>query len=259
MTWFDTHCHVADADFDPDRRDVLARAWAAGLTGIVAVGSDGAGSRRAVALSKEDGRVRAAAGVHPHRAATSEGDLEEIARILREGDAVAVGEIGLDYHYDFAPRAAQLRVLELQLDLARRHRLPVILHVREAEDDMLALLREALLPAGGVWHCFTASAGVADAAMASGLHLGIGGIVTFPNAGTVAEVARAAPLDRLVLETDSPYLAPVPFRGRRNEPSHVAVIGRRLAELRRAPEEVVAQATTANAERLFGCGTGDAP
>lgn len=251
MSWFDTHCHVAGEAFDADRAEVLERAWRAGLAGVLAVGSDGPSSRAAQALAAGDERVWAAAGVHPHEAAAAEGHLDEIEAVLRLPRVVAVGEIGLDYHYDFAPRATQLRVLERQLDLASRLGLPVVLHVREAEDDLFGVLGGARLPAGGVWHCFTASREVAERALEAGLHLGFGGILTFRNADEVRDVAAWAPLDRIVLETDAPYLAPVPWRGKRNEPAFVAETGRRLAELRGMSPEALARATTLNAARLF--------
>ncbi|MBE3589751.1 MAG: TatD family hydrolase [Firmicutes bacterium] len=251
MNWFDTHCHVAGEAFDADRAEVLARAWQAGLAGLLAVGSDGASSRAAQALAAAQPRVWAAAGVHPHQAAAAEGEIGEIEAVLDLPRVVAVGEIGLDYHYDFAPRAVQLRVLERQLDLAARRRLPVILHVREAEEDLFRVLAGARLPAGGVWHCFTGTREAAERALEVGLHLGFGGILTFRGADGVRAVAAWAPLDRILLETDAPYLAPVPWRGRRNEPAFVAETGRRLAELRGLAPEELARATTANAARLF--------
>lgn len=253
MSWFDTHAHLAEAPFDEDRQAVLSRAWEAGLGGIVAVASDAAGARRALALAESSppGRVWATVGLHPHEASRFREDRQELEELARDGRFVAVGEIGLDRHYDFASPEDQREALEFQLDLARRLELPVILHVREAEREMIEVLRAAELPAGGVWHCFTGSPGAAEEALAAGLHLGFGGLATFPSARSVREAAVLAPLDRIVLETDSPYLAPVPHRGRRNEPAHVAVVGRFLAGARGMPEDDFARATTANARRLF--------
>lgn len=251
MSWFDTHAHIADEAFDGDRDAVLARAWEAGLAGIVVVGTDADSSRRALALARQTPGVWATAGLHPHEAARRPQDLDEIASLVAEGDAVAVGEIGLDYHRGSETRDEQRQALLAQLELARRHGLPVVLHVREAEADMLAILREAPPPAGGVWHAFTGTWAAAEAALAAGLHLGLGGILTFPRSEALREVARSLPLDRVVLETDAPYLAPVPHRGRRNEPAYVAEVGRQLARLRGLAPEEVAATTTANARALF--------
>jgi TatD DNase family protein len=164
----------------------------------------------------------------------------------------ALGEIGLDYHYDFAPRESQQRVFRHQIGLARRLRLPVVIHTREAEDDTFAILsEERAADVGGVFHCFTGDRAMAQRALDAGFHLSLAGIVTFPKALELKEVARMVPLDRLLVETDSPFLAPVPHRGSRNEPAHTARVAEVIAELRGIAVDAVAEATTANFRRLF--------
>ncbi|MBX6350210.1 MAG: TatD family hydrolase [Clostridia bacterium] len=256
MSWFDTHAHVADDAFDGDRDAVLARAWEAGLSGIVVVGTDADSSRRALSLARATPGLWATVGLHPHAAASRLGDLDEIASLAEEG-AVAVGEIGLDYHRGRETQKEQRRALEAQLELASRLRLPVVLHVRDAADDMIAVLRGVALPAGGVWHAFTGFWPEAEAALAAGLHIGLGGILTFPRSEELRKVARRLPLDRVVLETDSPYLAPVPYRGRRNEPAYVVEVGRCLARLLGLSPDEVERRTTANALALFRLAAGE--
>jgi len=254
----DSHAHVAEAEFGADRAAVFARAAAAGVTAIVCVGATGhVGSNGpAVALAGEHEGVRvvASVGIHPHDAATADDAAFETLRDLagRPG-VVAMGETGLDYHYDHSPRAAQLAAFARTAALARELRMPLVVHVRDAHADALGVLRaEPLGPAGGVIHCFTGAKSDVAPYLDLGLHLSISGIVTFRNAETLREAARAVPLDRLLIETDSPFLAPVPNRGKRNEPAYVRLVAEALARLRGEPLDVLAQATTANALRLFG-------
>jgi TatD DNase family protein len=191
--------------------------------------------------------------VHPHDAAKATPEtFARLAALARE--AVAIGEIGLDYHYDFSPRDVQRRVFVEQLTLAARSRKPIVIHTREAWDDTLALIREHGLPFGGIMHCFTGGPTEARQALESGFHLSFGGIVTFPKADAVREAAALTPEDRLLIETDAPYLAPVPHRGKRNEPAFIVETVRRLAEARAVTPEHIAAVTTGNFERLFGLG-----
>jgi TatD DNase family protein len=257
---FDTHTHVHFPEFAGDRDAVLARARAAGVRRLLAVGADLPSSRAAVALAADVPDVWAAVGIHPHEATTADGAaLDELARLARAPRVVAIGEIGLDYFRDRAPRDAQARALERQLALAREAALPVVLHCREAHADLLAVLAAGLGPAGGLLHCFSGDLAVAERGFALGLLVSIAGPVTYPNARRLVEVVRAVPLDRLVLETDCPYLPPQPWRGQRNEPGYLPVTAARVAELRGLPLGAVAEATTANACRLLRVPLPEAP
>ena len=260
--WLDSHCHASAPDFDADRDAVLARAWAAGVEGLVAIGSGYGtlGNARALALAAADPRVFATAGVHPHEAA----DLDARGRELLAGwlthpRVVAVGECGLDYHYLRSPREVQREVLAWQLALARERSLPVSLHVRGEEPDAFAELLDLWLSVGGgslegVLHCYTGTLEFARRALDAGLFVSFSGILTFRRDRGLREVARALPLDHLLVETDAPLLAPEGLRGRRNEPAHLARVGFVLAELHGAAPEAVAAATTRNARRLFRLG-----
>jgi TatD DNase family protein len=253
----DSHAHVAERDFDADRVAVLVRAAAAGVTTIVCVGATGSVGTNvpAVTLAGEhDGvRVVASVGIHPHDASSADdAAFDTLRELARRPGVVALGETGLDYHYDRAPRPAQLRAFARTAALARELHLPLVVHVRDAHADAVGVLRaEPLGPAGGVIHCFTGDASHVGPYLDLGLHLSISGIVTFRNAGGLRQAASAIPLDRLLIETDSPYLAPVPNRGKRNEPAHVRLVAEALAVLRGEPLDVLAAATTANARRLF--------
>jgi TatD DNase family protein len=251
----DSHCHLDDDQFAADRDAAIERARAAGVERMVAIGTGGgppdleAGLR----LARQYSFIYATVGVHPHDAAKATPEtFAGLAALARE--AVAIGEIGLDYHYDFSPRDVQRRVFVEQLTLAARSRKPIVIHTREAWDDTLALIREHGLPFGGIMHCFTGGPTEARQALELGLHLSFGGIVTFPKADAVREAAALTPEDRLLIETDAPYLAPVPHRGKRNEPAFIVETVRRLAEARAVTPEHIAAVTTGNFERLFGLG-----
>jgi len=251
----DSHCHLDDDQFAADRDAAIERARAAGVERMVAIGTGGgppdleAGLR----LARQYSFIYATVGVHPHDAAKATPEtFAGLAALARE--AVAIGEIGLDYHYDFSPRDVQRRVFVEQLTLAARSRKPIVIHTREAWDDTLALIREHGLPFGGIMHCFTGGPTEARQALELGFHLSFGGIVTFPKAGAVREAAALTPEDRLLIETDAPYLAPVPHRGKRNEPAFIVETVRRLAEARAVTPEHIAAVTTGNFERLFGLG-----
>ncbi len=240
----DSHCHLDDAAFDSDRDEVLRRAADAGLTALITIDAAGEFLDRYPALW-------GTAGVHPHEAgkfdAATIPNLRERARHPR---VVAIGEIGLDYHYDFAPRDVQRRCFIAHLELARELDLPIVIHTREAWDDTFAILNEHWRGAG-VMHCFTSGVAEAERCVSMGFHLAFGGVVTFPKATDVQEAARWTPADRLLLETDCPYLAPVPLRGKRNEPSLLTHTAARVAQLRgTSTDDLVAQ-TTANAVNLF--------
>jgi TatD DNase family protein len=246
MRLVDSHCHLDDARFDADRADVLRRAWAAGLERIVTVGTGPQTWPGALAVARSEPRVACALGLHPHEAGRLDA-LPEMLDLLPQ--AVALGEIGLDFHYDFAPRPAQRDAFAAQLELAQRLALPIVIHEREAAEEVLALLDREGCPRG-VWHCFSGGPDLAAEVLRRGLHLGFGGLATFVKA--VGEAARGCPRDRLLLETDAPYLAPVPYRGRRNEPAFVAATAAHLAALRGEDAGELASAAARNALRLFG-------
>ena len=253
----DSHCHLAGEEFAADLDAVIARARDASIAYalVILAADDDDEIEQAHRVSAAWEAVRFSIGVHPHAAGkfsdtppAAAGLVEN--RIEMEPAARAVGEIGLDYHYDFAPREVQQQVFREQIRLARRRELPVVIHTREAEDDTFRILAEE--PAGeGVFHCFTGDRAMARRALDIGFHLSLAGIVTFPRAHELKEVAKLVPLDRLLIETDSPFLAPVPFRGKRNEPSYVTQVAEVIGELRGVAAAAVGEAARANFERLF--------
>jgi TatD DNase family protein len=257
----DSHCHLGDEGFAPDLAAVVQRARAAGVRRALVVLEAG-NSNEARQVARVEAlwpEVRVAVGVHPHLALLYADDPAAAAAVvLRQlrvtPTARAVGEIGLDYHYqhDRTTRAAQRAVFRAQLHLAREHQLPVVIHSREADQDMLAMLREEGLESiRGVLHCFTGSRALATGALDLGFSLSFAGIVTFPKASDVLDVAATIPLDRLLTETDCPYLAPVPHRGKRNEPGYVEHIVATVAGLRGVPAEELASRTVENFDALF--------
>ncbi len=248
--YIDTHAHTNFEAFDGDRGEVYARARAAGISLIVEVGVGLEGSRAALALARREPLVRAAAGLHPTGLGDWEREWEEFEALVRSGDAVAVGECGLDYHWMKSEKAVQGRAFRKQIALAREVGLPFLVHCREAEEDLIAVLRDEGY-GRGVVHCFGGSVAQARALLALGLHISFCGNVTFPKNGAIAAAAAAVPLDRLLLETDSPFLAPVPRRGRRNEPAYVAHTAAFLAALHGVTVERLAEQTTRNAHLLF--------
>lgn len=249
----DTHAHLQTSRFDSDRAAVIAAAFADGVGRLVVPGVDVESSRAAITLAAGyPGRVFAAVGTHPHDAHTLDAAALEAERELaRSPEVVAIGEIGLDFYRDLSPRDEQRAALVAQLTLARDLGLPVILHNRDSHTELVALLRSHGEGVGGVFHCFIGNQAMARDALDLGFYLSFAGPLTYPRNTELAEVAAWAPLDRLLVETDSPYLAPQPFRGKRNEPRHVTVTARRLAELRGLSYEEVAQVTTRNAAALF--------
>ena len=257
ITLVDSHCHLDMDEFDVDRDDVVERAYRAGVTTLVLIGSVDAasGHRRALRLAETLG-FRVTAGVHPHEARhATEGIYDELRGLAREGRIAAIGEVGLDFHYDHSPRDVQREVFRRQVRLAREVGLPLVIHTREAEEETVAILKEeGALEAGGVIHCFTGGRVLGEAALALGLHLSFSGIVAFPRALEIQDVARTVPLNRLLVETDAPFLAPPPHRGKRNEPAFVVEVAHALARLRATSVAEIAQASTENARHLFGLG-----
>ena len=252
----DTHCHLDPQYFPAGPDDALSRAAAAGVGGFVfiGVGADLAPARTAVALAKRlPDRAGSAVGVHPHDATTLDDAMyEELAQLTADPAVSAVGEIGLDYHYDHSPRDVQRAVFARLVGLARERAKPIVIHTRNAPADTLEILTaEGAKDVGGVIHCFSEDRAFAEKALDLGFFLSFSGIVTFKSSLDVQHVARWAPLDRILVETDSPYLAPVPMRGKPCEPAYVVHTARRVAELRGIPFEELAEATTKNAERLF--------
>ena len=256
--YVDSHAHIDGEEFAADLDDVLARARAAGVRAILTVGTGNPHSgtlERAVALAARYPDVYASAGVHPHDARHfDEEAAQRLEEILNAGSpVVALGEIGLDYHYDNSPREAQREVFARQLRMARAMRLPVIIHSREADEDTIKILRAEWPGAerSGVLHCFGGGWEMAQAALELGFMISFAGTVTFKKAEAIREVARQVPLDRLLIETDCPYLAPVPVRGRRNEPAYVVHVAKCLADLRGMTVEDVGRVTARNFARLF--------
>ena len=248
----DSHAHIDDERFDADRDEVVARALAAGVSLIVNIGADMASSARSVALAEKYPGIYAAVGMHPHDSQDmKETDYRQLEQWANHPKVVAIGEIGLDYHYDLSPRPVQKEVFLRQLDLARKTGKPFIIHEREAHADMLDIIRNAARGLNGVFHCFSGSVETAREYLKMGFYISVAGPVTFPKSVKTKEVAKAVPLYRLLVETDSPYLTPQPFRGKRNEPAHVRLVAEEIANLRDISLAELAVATTANVRRLF--------
>ncbi|HVZ89784.1 MAG TPA: TatD family hydrolase [Polyangia bacterium] len=256
----DSHCHLDGAYYGADRAVVLARARAAGVTAFVCVGvgRGSAAAEEAAAIAEAEPDVFATVGVHPHDTAeATEAHWATFERLARTARVVGVGETGLDYHYDHAPRDVQQQAYRRSIALARAAGLPVVSHVRDAHADAAAILGEAGAGHPGVIHCFTGGVAEARAYLDRGQHLSFSGIVTFKNAGNIREAAAFAPLDRILVETDAPYLAPIPHRGARNEPAFIVETLKTVAGLRGIPAEELDAATTANTRKLFELPTGD--
>lgn len=247
----DTHCHLADPAYDPDRQEVLARAWAGGVARVVVIGESRAAADRALALAATEPRLAVTAGIHPHDAAGWSDDARDWLRAtLRRPEVVAAGEMGLDYHYDHSPRAAQRAAFEAQLGLAREAEKPAVIHAREADDDVAAMLRaHPDIPA--ILHSFSSGPGLLRAGLDLRHYVSFSGMVTFKS-WRLDQAIRDTPIDRILVETDGPYLAPVPHRGRRNEPAFVRRVAERVAEVLGLPVEELIATTGANAARVFG-------
>lgn len=250
---FDTHAHLTDSRFTGELEVVAARWREAGVTGVVCAGDTPASSREVLALSRELGDVYAAVGIHPESVAEmAAGALEEIRALAGRERVVAIGEIGLDYYWDTATARLQQEIFRRQLELACELGLPVLVHDREAHRDVLEILGEFPELPGVVMHCFSGDAAMAEECLRRGYLLGVGGTITYPKNGALRETISRVPLERLLLETDCPYLAPQPWRGRRNEPSYLTAVAERLAEIKGTTLKEVGRLTTINAGRFFG-------
>jgi TatD DNase family protein len=247
----DSHCHLDFPDFAPERDAVIARAFAAGIGTMLTICTRLDQFAGVEAIAASDKRIWCSVGAHPHEAA-DHGDLlaDRLVTLAAHPRVVGIGETGLDFHYDLSPREVQERVFRTHVAASQATGLPLIIHAREADEEIAAILLEER-PPPGVLHCFTGSRGLAEAALSLGFYISISGIVTFRNAEDLRAIVRDLPLDRLLVETDAPYLAPVPYRGKRNEPAFVAATAVFVAELKGMEPEALAEATTANFFRLF--------
>lgn len=247
---FDSHAHYDDEKFDEDRDGLLTSLFENGVINIVNCASDLATSKSSQALSRKYSQIYFAAGIHPHEAAEmGNNDFDEIRELLKDPKCVAVGEIGLDYHYDFSPRDVQKQVFEYQLKLANEYDLPVIIHDREAHEDTWELLKK--YQPKGVVHCFSGSVEMARDILSIGMYIGLGGAVTFKNAKKPVSVAAEVPEDKLLIETDCPYMAPVPHRGERNNSLLIPCTAEVIGSIRGCSAQEILDITAANAKRLF--------
>ncbi|RKD26638.1 TatD DNase family protein [Caminicella sporogenes DSM 14501] len=251
---FDSHTHLDDRKFDKDRDDVIKRAKENGISYIMNPGADYESSVRAVELADKYDMVYAAVGIHPHDAKTmDEMMLELLKAMTKKPKVMAIGEIGLDYHYDYSPREVQKKWFREQIRLAKEVKLPIIIHDREANNDVMKILKEENAFENGVLlHCYSGSAELAKEYIKLGAYISIAGPITFKNARKAVEVVQTVPIEYLMIETDAPYLTPVPYRGKRNETSYVRFIAEKIAEIKGISFEEVAQKTTENAKKYFG-------
>lgn len=251
--WIDSHCHLNDEAFQADLTEVIEQVEESGVEGMIVAGYDLPSSIRAVELASKYRQIWAAVGIHPHDAKSWEPQaVQELERLLQEPCVVAVGEIGLDYHYNFSEKEDQHRAFREQLMLAGEINKPVIIHDREAHGDTMKILDETGLgSSGGVMHCFAGSREFAGECLKKGLYLSFSGSITFKNAHKLASVVETVPLEKVLVETDSPYLTPHPFRGQRNNPSLVRYVGEKLAEIKHIPVADVMRATSENTCSLF--------
>jgi len=255
---FDTHAHLNDVQFDQDREEVIRRAREEfDVRYILNIGYNKETILTTLDLIEQYDFIYAAVGWHPHDAETcTEKELEWIRSLTKHPKVVAIGEIGLDYYRHYAPKAKQQAIFRKQIQLAREVKLPIVIHNREADADILQILKEErAAEVGGIMHCFTGNIERMKQVVAQNFLIGLGGIVTFKNAASVQEVAKQVPLDALVIETDCPYLAPHPYRGKRNESGYVRLVAEKIAELRGISVEALAASTTENALRLFNIPT----
>ncbi len=253
MRLFDTHAHLLDDRFDEDREAILKSLPEQDIALVLEAGTSASSAADVLALAGRCDYIVAALGTHPHEAADMlPAHLLELETLLLNEKAVAVGEIGLDYHYDFSPRDIQRKWFVEQLEVARQANLPVVLHVREADSDALEILRAHKAGLRGVMHCFSGSYETACACLDLGLYIAFGGALTFENAKRNVEIAKRLPMERLLIETDCPYMTPVPFRGKRNDPSLVRLVCEKLAQIRGMDADETASITLRNGKLLFG-------
>jgi TatD DNase family protein len=251
VKWIDSHAHLDDRAFDCDRASVIARCSEEGM-GILSIGASLRSSHAAIRLAKRYRNMWATVGVHPHSAKTVDSAaMAELKTLAQDDLVVAIGEIGLDYYRDLSPRDQQRDAFAQQLDLATELKLPICLHNRESTDDLLAILKNMATTHCGVVHSFLGDRTLAESFLSLGFHLGVGGPLTYPKNGALREAVKHAPLDRILLETDCPYLTPVPYRGRRNEPLYVKYVAEEIAKLKGLEIEDVARQTTENTIRVF--------
>jgi TatD DNase family protein len=251
----DTHAHLNGAEFDGDRGEVIGRALAAGVEAVIDVGTDAESSGKAGGFAEREPAVFASVGIHPHEASrASDADLKRIETLLDSPKTVAVGEIGLDYHYSYSPHDVQRTLFLKLVEIGLKKNKPLIVHVREAMPEALRILRDlGAAPYRGVFHCYGGTLSEAAEVLDLGFHISFTGVVTFRNYSD-SEIVRAVPPGRLLLETDSPYMTPVPLRGRRNEPAFLTHVADRAAAMRGATSGEIAALTTGNARALFGLG-----
>lgn len=252
----DSHTHIQVSQFDHDREEMLQRAVEAGVTHILIIGINLETSLAAVELAEKNNHLYATVGMHPHNAVDFTSEILSTYRdLLRHPKVIALGEIGLDYYRDLSPRNTQKDVFEKQLDLAEETGMPIVIHNRDAYDDILPILEKRKGQLRGVLHCFTGDVELLQKSLEIGFHIGIGGIVTYPKATDVQLVAKEVPIDRLLIETDCPWLTPQFRRGKRNEPAYVRAVAEKIAELRNTSVETVGEMTSGNFFSLFGVDT----
>lgn len=251
----DSHCHLDMESFKVDLNETLARAKSHGIHSIITIGIDEASSLAAIELAKHHPMLKATVGIHPHDAGQiNEGTYARMRQLVAKNreQVVAYGEIGLDYAKNYSPKVVQLQTFKEQLLLAKELALPVIIHDRDAHDDCLALLQAAApFPQGGVMHCFSGDAALAEKVLELGFYISIPGVVTFKNGRELQDTVARIPLESMLLETDGPFLAPVPWRGKRNEPAYLPYVAQKIAELKNTSIEAVAKQTSSNAQKLF--------
>ncbi|MGI8570996.1 MAG: TatD family hydrolase [Methylocella sp.] len=249
----DSHCHLDFPDFAAERHAVVGRARAAGLKRMITISTRVREFAAIRSLVEAYDDVYCTVGTHPHNAHEEEVTAAELVDLARHPKCVGIGEAGLDYHYDKTPRAIAARVFRAHIAAARQSGLPIVVHARDADADIAAILGDEMGKGAfaGLLHCFTSSAALAEAALSLGLYISFSGVLTFKNSRPLREIARALPMDRVLVETDAPYLAPVPYRGKRNEPAFVAATAEVLAEVKGVSPQTIAAATSANALRLF--------
>jgi TatD DNase family protein len=251
---YDSHCHLDFPDFAQERDAIVARAQAAGVERMITISTRVRQGQALVAIAEAYEPVYFTIGTHPHQAAEeAETDVDAIRAFAAHPKCVGLGEAGLDYHYNYAPEAIAKKVFRAQIALSRELRLPLVIHAREADDDVAAILREEMAagPFKALLHCFTSSRALAEAGLELGLYVSFSGVLTFKNSADLRAIAKDVPLDRVLVETDAPFLAPVPHRGRRNEPAFVVDTARVLAEVKGVTPEVLGEATRANTLTLF--------
>ena len=262
MTLIDSHCHLDFPDFAGELDAVIARASAAGVERMVTIGTKVEAAPRLVEIAERHEAVSFTVGTHPHEASRPDAeDFAAMRRLAAHPKCVGIGEAGLDYHYNYAPADVARRVFRGQIALARELGLPLVVHTREAEDDTAAILKDEMGQGAfsAIMHCFTSSLALAETALGLGFLISFSGVVTFKNSQALRDIARDVPLDRILIETDAPYLAPVPYRGKRNEPAYVAQTAGVVAAAKGVSVEALAAATRANALRVFPKLGGGAP